>query len=267
MRKSIRHTIEWALAATALAVVTGTAAAQTNSLFGNSGAVSQSGGSFNQLGSTSSSSRSTSSATQGRQASGLTAGTQQGGLQAGGPALAETGSLASQVGQSGFVGGRGNADSFIGANPATGGQQSGNFGTRGGQSANFGALQGGRGGGAGYGEGGDYGGQQSQQSRNAQRAISLRPQQRLGFTYNRPTPDAIAANLTTRLTRIAEAPPAADVAPPTPLPIQMQIDDGGVLTLRGTVESASARKMAEVLARLEPGVRKVVNELEVQAAN
>ena len=123
MRNSIRHTIESALAATALAVLASSAHAQTNSLFGNSGAVSQSGGSFNQLGSTSSSSRSTSSATQGRQANGLTAGTQQGGLQAGGPALAETGSLASQVGQSGFVGGRGNSESFIGGNQQTGGNR------------------------------------------------------------------------------------------------------------------------------------------------
>ena len=260
MRNGIRHSLASALAATAFAALTASAHAQTNSLFGNSGAVSQSGGNFNQLGSTS-------SATQGRQTGGPTAGAQQGGLESGGPALTEMGSLGSQIGQGGFVGGRGNAESFIGANPAAGGQQSGNFGTRGGQSANFGALQGGRGGGASYGEGGDYGGQQSQQSRSAQRAISLRPQQRLGFTYNRPTPDAITANLTTRLTRIAEAPPAADVAPPTPQQIQMQIDDGGVLTLRGTVESASARKMAEVMARLEPGVRKVVNELEVQAAN
>jgi hypothetical protein len=249
------------MAGTALAALTGSAHAQTNSLFGNSGAVSQSGGSFSQLGSTASSSRGTSAATQGQ------AGTQQGGLQAGGPALTEMGSLGSQIGQDGFVGGRGNAESFIGAQQQTGGGQSRNFGTRGGQSANFGALQGGRGGGASYGESGDYGGQQSQQSRNAQRAISLRPQQRLGFTYNRPTPDAIAANLTTRLTRITEAPATAEVAVPTAQQIQMQIDDQGVLTLRGTVETASAGKLAEVLARLEPGVRKVVNELEVQPAN
>jgi hypothetical protein len=265
MRNSTRRTIVRAIAATALAALAGSAEAQTNSLFGNSGAVSQSGGSFSQLGSTSSR---TTSATQGRQAGGATAGAQQGGLESGGPALMEMGSLGSQIGQDGFVGGRGNAESFIGAQQQTGGgQQSGNFGARGGQSANFGALQGGRGGGASYGEGGDYGGQQSQQSRNAQRAISLRPQQRLGFTYNRPTADAIAANLTTRLTRIAAAPATADVVPPTLQQIQMQIDDGGVLTLRGTVESASARKLAEVMARLEPGVRKVVNELEVQPAN
>jgi hypothetical protein len=254
------------LIATVLAALAGSAQAQTNSLFGNSGAVSQSGGNFNQLGSTSSGR--TSSATQGRQTGGPTAGAQQGGLQSGGPALTEMGSLGSQIGQDGFVGGRGNAESFIGAQQQTGGgQQSGNFGARGGQSANFGALQGGRGGAASYGEGGDYGGQQSQQSRNAQRAIALRPQQRLGFSYSRPTPDAIAANLIARFTRIAESPVTADVAPPAPPQIRMEIDGQGVLTLRGTVDSDSARKLAEVMARLEPGVRKIVNELEVQPAN
>jgi hypothetical protein len=253
------------LAASALAVLTASAQAQTNSLFGNSGAVSQSGGSFNQLGTTSSSGG-TSRATQGRQDGGMTAGTQQGGLQAG--ALAETGSLGAQIGQSGFVGGRGNAESFIGARQQTGtGQQSGNFGTRGGQSANFGALQGGRGGGASYGEGGDYGGQQSQQSRNAQRAISLRPQQRLGFAYSRPTPEVIAANLNARFARITAAPATPNVTPPARQQIQMEMDNQGVLTLRGTVETADARKLAEVMARLEPGVRKVANELEVQPAN
>jgi hypothetical protein len=265
MRISTQRTIVRAIAATTLAALTGAAEAQTNSLFGNSGAVSQSGGSFSQLGSTSS--RSTSGATQGRQAGGQATGTQQGGLESGGPALAETGSLGAQIGQSGFVGGRGNAESFIGGNQQTGGQQTGSLGARGGQSANFGSLQGGRGGGASYGEGGDYGGQQSQQSRNAQRAISLRPQQRLGFTYNRLTPDAIETSLTARFTRIAEATPPVDAAPPTPQQIRMDVDDQGVLTLRGTVESASARKLAEVMARLEPGVRKVVNELDVQPAN
>jgi len=78
----------------------------------------------------------------------------------------------------------------------------------------------------------------------------------------------IESNLTTRYTQIAEsAQTTAAVSPSFAKRVEMQIDAEGVVTLRGTVESASARKLAEVMARLEPGVRKVVNELEVQPPN
>lgn len=271
-----RQAALWVVAAALVASAHGTATAQSNSLFGSSGAVSQSGGNFSQLGSTSSASRSTSSSGLGGQTAAGGARTAAGGAQQGSgitaPTLSQMGSLGAQIGQSGFVGGTGNSQGFVGARQQTGGQTTGAFGSRsslGGQGAtNFGALQGGRGGGASYGEGGDYGGgQQSQASRNTQRALSLRPVQRLGFSYNRPTPEAIESNLTTRYGRIAQTPQAAAVSPTFGKQVNMQIDADGVVTLRGTVESTGARKLAEVMALLEPGVRKVVNELEVQPAN
>lgn len=45
--------------------------------------------------------------------------------------------------------------------------------------------------------------------------------------------------------------------------VQFQLNADHSVTLRGQVESASAKKLVEFLAMLEPGVRKVKNELTV----
>ncbi len=45
--------------------------------------------------------------------------------------------------------------------------------------------------------------------------------------------------------------------------LKIQVDQNGVVVLRGQVESEHARRLAENLVRLEPGVREVRNELQV----
>lgn len=47
--------------------------------------------------------------------------------------------------------------------------------------------------------------------------------------------------------------------------VQFQLNADRSITLRGQVESVSAKKLVEFLAMLEPGVRKVKNELTVAA--
>jgi osmotically-inducible protein OsmY len=46
--------------------------------------------------------------------------------------------------------------------------------------------------------------------------------------------------------------------------LNVQVDDQGLATLTGQVESEAARRLAENLIRLEPGIRAVRNELTVQ---
>jgi len=45
--------------------------------------------------------------------------------------------------------------------------------------------------------------------------------------------------------------------------VQFELNADRSLTLRGQVKSASAKKLAEFMAKLEPGVRTVKNELTV----
>jgi hypothetical protein len=45
--------------------------------------------------------------------------------------------------------------------------------------------------------------------------------------------------------------------------VAFDMNSEGIVTLRGEVATVSARQLAANLVRLEPGVRKVVNELTV----
>lgn len=242
------------------------AEAQTNSLFGSSGAVSRSGGSFSQLGSTATGGAGAARGTGGGLGGGLGAGGTQGGGLGTGPAMSTTGSLGAQVGRSGLAGAAGTSQGFVGAAQTS--QQTGGFGRTGlgaaGAANNFSALQGGgRGGGNQFGgaRGGQFGSQQGTASRSAQRALSLRPQQRVAFEFQAVAEDTIETNLTRQYATLNPADGTTDGAPAR---IVTELGEGGLVTLRGTVESESARRLAEALARTEPGVRKVVNELQVR---
>jgi hypothetical protein len=83
----------------------------------------------------------------------------------------------------------------------------------------------------------------------------VRPQQRIAFPYNPRPVEQVHTSLQTTLTKLPDERFQT---------MTMQINSSGVLTLRGTVASEDDRKLAEALARLEPGVRDVTNEITVQ---
>lgn len=80
------------------------------------------------------------------------------------------------------------------------------------------------------------------------------PQQKVAFDYrDRPAPE-VSQRLSTQFEKASQRLAIRGVA--------LSVEDGTV-TLRGTVKSEGDRRLAEQLVRLEPGVRSVVNELEV----
>jgi osmotically-inducible protein OsmY len=83
-----------------------------------------------------------------------------------------------------------------------------------------------------------------------------RPQQRIAFTYPKANLVATQVQMSERFQRMTSVSGAS-----------ASISDEGVATLTGVVTSDDSRKLAEALARLEPGVRSVVNELKVEAVS
>jgi hypothetical protein len=188
----------------------------------------------------------------------------------GGPQLNQLGSLASQVGQ-GFVG-QGNANGFIGGQRNAAGGQAGQGqrqGGMGGQAGNpFAGLQGlgGQGGNGGRGQNGRGNNNNNQGGGNnfgglgggANSNRIIRPQHRVAFTYTPVATDAIVTRLQTQFQEsnvLGEAPLSG---------VTVHLDAEGRAILRGTVDSAETRDVADALIRLEPGVRSVVNELTVR---
>ncbi|RLS51128.1 MAG: BON domain-containing protein [Planctomycetota bacterium] len=80
-----------------------------------------------------------------------------------------------------------------------------------------------------------------------------RPQQRIAFTFPKANLTSTQVQVSQRFQRLAGVTGATT-----------EITDEGVATLTGTVATDDAKKLAEALVRLEPGVRSVVNELLVQ---
>jgi hypothetical protein len=86
---------------------------------------------------------------------------------------------------------------------------------------------------------------------------TLRPQQRVAFEYTVPSAPETQAVLKGRFESVRTGPKISGV--------DVSYADG-IVTLRGTVDSEDSRKLATLLARLEPGVRTVNDELVVQPA-
>jgi len=87
---------------------------------------------------------------------------------------------------------------------------------------------------------------------------TIQPQQKVAFAFSPPT----AAKLNTTLdTRFQKMPSTANVKN-----VNISHVDG-VVTIRGQVDSDDAKKLAERLVRLEPGVKSVQNELTVKGAD
>ena len=92
---------------------------------------------------------------------------------------------------------------------------------------------------------------QGQQNQDPKRAI--RPQLRVAFDeLPRPTVE-IRSTLQPRFDSLNQTPALRSVA--------YELDAEGVVVLRGTVDTPSQRRLAENVVKLEPGVKKVRNEL------
>jgi hypothetical protein len=78
----------------------------------------------------------------------------------------------------------------------------------------------------------------------------IRPRQKVGFEYSKPQLANVSTKLETRLTKR-----------PGLKGLNLSVDPSGDLVLKGQVASADEAKIAENLARLEPGVQNVRNEL------
>jgi hypothetical protein len=169
----------------------------------------------------------------------------------------------------GFVGsvGSGQGGSFgqgssfgrgAGGTGGFGGQRGGQFGGLGGMNQFGGLNQLGRSGFGQYGQNGRGFNQFNQGQRgqnNMQNAPRVRTRTTLGFARPVRSGGAVVTQrVSDRVGRSVERLGGTDVA------VQME---GPVAILRGTVPTSHARNLAEQLARLEPGIDQVQNELEV----
>lgn len=86
----------------------------------------------------------------------------------------------------------------------------------------------------------------------------VRPRLKTGFEYTKPQLAAVSTKLETRLKKMTMF---------RGKNVTLSVDPSGDIVLKGNVESAQDAKLAETLARLEPGVYNVKNELKYPAKN
>ena len=86
----------------------------------------------------------------------------------------------------------------------------------------------------------------------AKQGPQIRPRQRIAFEHTPPHLPTVTSGLELRLNKMKA------LKSPS---IKLSTEPAGVLVLKGEVASESAAKLAENIARLEPGVRSVKNEL------
>jgi hypothetical protein len=99
--------------------------------------------------------------------------------------------------------------------------------------------------------GGGFGGAQGRRQ-----TYIVRPQQRIAFEYPVRSATEVGTSVRTQISQVANR-------RETLRGVRVETAAQGVVTLRGQVDSEEARKLAAVMARLEPGVREVRNELTV----
>lgn len=93
-------------------------------------------------------------------------------------------------------------------------------------------------------------------SQSAPIVPAFRPQMKLAFTAPPIPLNSVSTSMGQSLDRIKARNERLQG-------VQFELNADRSITLRGKVKSASAKKLAEFLAMLEPGVRKVKNELTV----
>jgi osmotically-inducible protein OsmY len=106
----------------------------------------------------------------------------------------------------------------------------------------------------GRGRGGQNQNQNQVGGANNQQQRTIRPQLVVAFNAPTPTAELVAARLSTRMKKIPKA-GFKDVT--------VEVD-GRKAILRGEVNSEDDSRMAAMMARLEPGIRSVKNELVVK---
>ena len=94
------------------------------------------------------------------------------------------------------------------------------------------------------------------QGNSSAQSTSIRPMQRIAFDYTPRNSAAIESKLGSQISVLASQ---GKLLPG----LSVVSGEQGTVTLRGQVGSESERRKAEIHARLEPGVRTVVNELSV----
>ncbi|MCH8828563.1 MAG: BON domain-containing protein [Planctomycetes bacterium] len=218
------------LTAIIAAAMSASAEAQTNSLFGNSGPLSTTGNATQRGGSA---------------VSGGGAGLSGNQLNTGAPGTAQLGDLSSTIGQGGFIGRSDSAGRFVGNTNA--GQQS----TR--TNRTFQAVQGG--GNRGQTTGGNFG--RNAGGGSASQSI-FRPVQRVAFVFQRRPVASVRASIQVRLDRLA-------LRSARFKGLSFSMNGTSEVVLRGKVKTASTRNLVAALAKLEPGVRKVRNEIVVES--
>ncbi len=91
---------------------------------------------------------------------------------------------------------------------------------------------------------------------NEKRTSAIRPRQRVAFDFNAKTPSTVVTTMSGHFTKIGVKNPALK-------DIQVRAE-GGLIVLTGKVKTSDQAKLAENLLRLEPGVRSIKNELQVE---
>ena len=163
----------------------------------------------------------------------------------------------------GFVGRNFTAPGFVGVRQS--GQSTQGFGRTGAQGFGAGGFN--QLGGFGFGQNQFGGRAQRGNDRNQQFGFQNQSMQsgqqpqiivrsEVAFPYPQQPPIAIATRLEGQLQRIASRRPEFGN-------LAFQLQPSGDVTLRGTVPDESAKRLAAALVRLEPGVRRVRNELTV----
>lgn len=96
----------------------------------------------------------------------------------------------------------------------------------------------------------------SQNTKPERTTSSVRPLQRVAFEYNAKSPQTLATKAGTRIEKIGLKNPALQG-------VQVTVD-GDKLVLTGKVKNAEQSRLAANLLRLEPGVRSIRNDLELE---
>ena len=84
----------------------------------------------------------------------------------------------------------------------------------------------------------------------------IRPRQKIAFDYDPPAPTVIRTAVTQQYRQLQTRRPGLEG-------VTIEIGEGHAAVLTGTVPDENSRKLAAALARLEPGIRSIKNELKV----
>jgi len=95
--------------------------------------------------------------------------------------------------------------------------------------------------------------------RGATQETPIQPRLRVAFTFQKTRAAVVTRTARTHLDGVV-------LRKPSLKGVNFVLDDKGVLTLRGEVETLNDSKLAAALFRLEPGIRKVANELTIKPA-